>query len=194
MVRINFNILGIRELKWTWTGMGEFNSEDHYIYYCGQGSYRRNGVSLIINKSPWVQPQKWQNDLSLFSRQAIQHHRNSSLCTYHQCQRSWSWSVLWRPRRPPRTNTNKRCSIHYWGLECKSRKSRDTWSNRQVWPWRPKWSWAKANWILPKECIGHRKHPFSTTQEMTSTNGQYWNQIDYILCTEDGEAVYSQQK
>ena len=62
VVRINFNILGISELKWTWTGMGEFNSEDHYIYYSGQGSYRRNGVALIINKSPkcstWVQPQK----------------------------------------------------------------------------------------------------------------------------------------
>ena len=149
--------------------MGEFNSEDHYIYYCGQGSYRRNGVGLIINKSPkcstWVQPQKWQNDLSLFSRHTIQHHRNSSLCPYYQCQRSWS--VLQRARRPPRTNTNKRCSIHYWGLGCKSRKSRETWSNRQLWPWRTKWSWAEANWILPRERTGHSKHPFSTTQEMT---------------------------
>ena len=48
MVRININILGIRELKWT--GIGEFNSDDHYIYYCGQESHRRIGVALIINK------------------------------------------------------------------------------------------------------------------------------------------------
>ena len=48
MTRVNINILGISELKWV--GMGEFNSDDHYIYYCGQESLRRNGVALIINK------------------------------------------------------------------------------------------------------------------------------------------------
>ena len=48
MVRVNIDILGISELKCT--GMGEFNSGDHYIYYCGQESHRRNGVALIINK------------------------------------------------------------------------------------------------------------------------------------------------
>ena len=48
MARVNIDILGISELKWT--EMGEFNSDDHYIYYCGQESHRRNGVSLIVNK------------------------------------------------------------------------------------------------------------------------------------------------
>ena len=48
IVRINVNILGISELKWM--GMGEFNSDDHYIYYCGQESLRRNAVALIVNK------------------------------------------------------------------------------------------------------------------------------------------------
>ena len=48
MARVNFNILGISELKWT--GMGEFNSDDHYIYYCGQESLRRNGVAIMVNK------------------------------------------------------------------------------------------------------------------------------------------------
>ena len=47
MARMNIDILGIRELKWT--GMGEFNSDDHYIYYHGQGSLRTNGVAIIIN-------------------------------------------------------------------------------------------------------------------------------------------------
>ena len=46
--RVNVNILGIRELKWT--GMGEFNSDDHYIYYCGQESLKRNGVAITVNK------------------------------------------------------------------------------------------------------------------------------------------------
>ena len=48
MVRVNIDILGISELKWI--GMSEFNSDDHYIYYCGQESLRRNGVALIANK------------------------------------------------------------------------------------------------------------------------------------------------
>ena len=48
MARVNIDVLGISELKWT--GMGEFNSDDHYIYYCGQESLRRNGVAIIINE------------------------------------------------------------------------------------------------------------------------------------------------
>ena len=48
MVRVNIDILGISELKWT--GMGEFNSGDHYMHYCGQESLRRNGVAIIVNK------------------------------------------------------------------------------------------------------------------------------------------------
>ena len=48
MARVNIDILGISELKWT--GMGEFNSDDHYIYYCGQESLRRNGVTIMVNK------------------------------------------------------------------------------------------------------------------------------------------------
>ena len=67
----------------------------------------------------------------------------------------------------PRNNTQKRCSFHYRGLECKSRKSRDTWNNRQIWPWSTKWSRAKANRVLPKEHTGHSKHPLPTTQEKT---------------------------
>ena len=57
--------------------MGEFNSDDHYIYYCGQESLRRNGVAIMVNKSPkcsiWMQSQKRQNDLCLSPRQTIQY-------------------------------------------------------------------------------------------------------------------------
>ena len=51
MAKVNINILGISKLKWT--GMGEFNSDDHYIYYCGEESLRRNGVALTVNKRVW---------------------------------------------------------------------------------------------------------------------------------------------
>ena len=68
-----------------------------------------------------------------------------------------------------------------------SRKSRDTWSSRQVWPWSIKWSRAKANRALPRECTGHSKHPLPTTQElnlpMDFIRRPYQNQIDYILCS-----------
>ena len=50
---MNIDILGISELKWT--GMGEFNSDDHCIYYCGQESLRRNGVAIMVNKEPEMQ-------------------------------------------------------------------------------------------------------------------------------------------
>ena len=81
MVRVNIDNLGISELKWT--GMGEFNSDDHYIYYCGQESLRRNGVTIMVNKSQkcstWMQSQKGQNGLCSFPRQTIQYHSNPSL-------------------------------------------------------------------------------------------------------------------
>ena len=82
MARVNVDILGISKLKWT--GMGEFNSDDHYIYYYGQESLRRNGVAITSNKSlkcsTWMQSQTQHNDLCLFPRQTIQYHSNPSLC------------------------------------------------------------------------------------------------------------------
>ena len=66
MARVNIDILGISENK-KWTRIVESNTDDHYIYYCGKDSLRRNEVAIIVNKSlkysTWVQSQKWQNDL-----------------------------------------------------------------------------------------------------------------------------------
>ena len=76
-------------------------------------------------------------------------------------------NILWRPARPSRTNTQKRCPFHYRGLECKSRKSRNTWISRQIWPWNTEWSREKANRVLPRECTGQSKHLLPTTQEKT---------------------------
>ena len=76
-------------------------------------------------------------------------------------------TVLWIPTRLFRTNTQNRYPFHYRGLECKSRKSRNTWSNRQIWSWNTEWSRAKANRVLPRKRTGHSKHPLPTTQEKT---------------------------
>ena len=82
MARVDIDILGISKLKWT--GMGEFNSDDHYIYYCGQESLIRNGVAIMVSQSlkfsTWMKSQKRQNDLCSFPRQTIQYHSNPSVC------------------------------------------------------------------------------------------------------------------
>ena len=87
MARVNINILAISELKWT--GIGEFNSDDYYIYYCGQEHFRRNGVTLSQQKSlkcsTWVHSQKRQNDISLFPKETMQHSSNPSLCPSDKC-------------------------------------------------------------------------------------------------------------
>ena len=85
MAKVNVDILGISKLKWT--GMGEFNSDEHCIYYWGQESLRRNGVAIMVNKR--VQKAvfgcnlKNDRDLCSFPRQTLQYHSNPSLCPNH---------------------------------------------------------------------------------------------------------------
>ena len=77
-------------------------------------------------------------------------------------------------------------SFHYRELECKSRKSRNTWSNRQIWPWSTECSRAKSNRVLLREHTGHSKHPLPTTQEKTlHVDITRWSipKSDYILCS-----------
>ena len=138
MARVNVHILGISELKWT--GMGKFNSDDHYIYYCGQESLRRNRT-ITVNKSPkcstWMQSQKPQNDLCFqgkpFNITVIQVYApttNAEEAEVEQfCEALQDFLEL---------TPKKRCPFYHRGLECKSRKSRDTWSNRQVSSWSTK--------------------------------------------------------
>ena len=135
MARVNIDILGISKLKWT--GMGEFNSDDHYIYNCQKESLRRNGVGLAINKTIQnaVLGYNLKNDRMIsvhfqgkpFNITVIQ--VNAPTRNAEEAEVEW----FYEPTRPFRTNTQKRCPFHYRGLECKSRKSRNTWSNRQIW-------------------------------------------------------------
>ena len=109
----------------------------------------------------------------------------------------YMYVCIWRPTRPFRTNTQKRCSFHYRGLECKSRKSENTWSNRQIWPWSTEWRRAKANRVLPREHTDHNKHPLQTTQDSTHGHHQMANteiRLTILFAAKDGEALYNQQK
>ena len=149
----------------------EFNPDDHYIYYCGQESLRRNGVAIIVSKIV-------QNAVLACN---LKNNRMISVCfqgspinitviqVYAPTSNAEEAEVkqFYEDLQDLLELTQKRCPFHYRGLECKSRKSRDTWSDRQIWPWSTKRSRAKANRVLPRECTGHSKHPLPTTQEKT---------------------------
>ena len=129
---------GISELKWT--GMGEFNSDDHYIYYCGQESLRRYGVAIMVNKRVRnaVLGCNLKNDRMSsvcfqgkpFNITVIQVYAPTSNAEEAEVERFYE-DLQDRLELTPK----KRCPFHYRGLEFKSRKSRNTWSNRQIWPW-----------------------------------------------------------
>ena len=96
----------------------------------GQESLRRNGVAIMVNKSlkcsTWMQSEKRKNDLCSFPRQTIQYHSNASLCPISNAEEAeveWFYEDLQDllELTPP-----KRCPLHYRGLECKSKKSRNT--------------------------------------------------------------------
>ena len=129
MARVNVNVLGISKLKWT--GMGEFNSDDHYIYYCGQESLRRNGVVIIVNKRVRnavlgcnlktdrmisVHLQGKPFNITVIQVYALTSNGEEAKveCFYDDLQ-----DLL-------ELIPKKKCPFHHRGLECKSRKSRDT--------------------------------------------------------------------
>ena len=125
---MNIDILGVSRLKWT--GTGEFNSDDHYIYYYGQESLRRNGVSIIVNK-------RVQNAIlgcNLKNNRMVSVHFQGKLFniigiqvyipTSNAEEVEWFYEDL---EDLQELTPQKRCPFHYKGLECKSRESRNTW-------------------------------------------------------------------
>ena len=135
VARVNTNILGISELKWT--GMGEFNSDDHFLYYCGQESLRRNGVAIIVNNR--VRSAVLKYNLKNYRMISVHFQGKSSnimvIHVYALISNDEQAESLGRRTRPFKTNLQKRYPFQYRGLECKSRKSGNSWSNRQIWPW-----------------------------------------------------------
>ena len=138
ITRVNVDILGISELKWT--GMGEFNSDDHYIYYCGEESLRRNRVAIIVNKRfrNAVLGCNLKNDRMIsdcfqgkpFNIMVIQGYALTS--NGEEAEIEWFYEDL---QDLLELTPQKRCPFHYRGLECKSRKSRNIWSTKHIWPW-----------------------------------------------------------
>ena len=137
MAWVNITTLGIRELKGT--GMGEFNSDDHYIYYCGQESLRRNGATIMVDNRVQnaVLGCNLKNDRMIsicfqgkpFNIMVIQVYALTS--NAEEAEVDWFYEDL---QDLLDQTPQKRCPFHYRGMECKSRKSRNTWSNRQIWP------------------------------------------------------------
>ena len=105
--------------------------------------------------------------------------------------------ILWRTKRP-RTNTKKRCPFHHRRLECKSKKSRDTWSNRQVWPWSTKWSRMKANKLFPRDRTGHSNTLFQQHKGRLHTDITRWSTLKsywlIFFAAKDEETLYGQKK
>ena len=138
MARVNVDILGISKLKWT--EMGEFNSDDHYIYYCGWESLRKNVVAIMVNKRVQnaVLGCNLKNNRIIsvhfqgkpFNITVIQVYAPTSKAEEAEVERFYEDLQDLLELTP-----QKRCPFHSRGLECKSRKSRNTWSNRQIWPW-----------------------------------------------------------
>ena len=135
MARVNVDILGISELKWT--GMGEFNSDDHYIYYCRQESRRRNGVAIMVNKRVQnaVLGCNLKNDrmISVCFQGKLSNITVIQVCAQTSNAEEAEVEQFYEDLQDLLELTpQKRCPFHYRGLECKSRKSRNTWSNRQI--------------------------------------------------------------
>ena len=124
------------------------------LYYC-------------LECSTWMESQKWQNDLCSFPRQTIQYHSNPSLYLTSNAEEAEVEPFYEDLQDLLELTPKKRCPCHYRGLECKNRKSRNTWSNRQIWPWSTEWSSLKINRVLPRERTSHSQHPLPRTQEKT---------------------------
>ena len=127
-------------MKFSWCKeCGEFNSDDHYIYYCGQESLRRNGVAIMVNKKFWNAV--LERNLKNYRMISI-HFQGKPFITVKQVYAATSNAeeakVEWFSEDLQdflELTLQKRWPFHYRGLECKSRKSRVTCSNRQIWSW-----------------------------------------------------------
>ena len=137
-----------------------------------------------------MQSQKWQNDLFSFPRQTIQYHGNPSLCPNQQCWRSWSWTVVWRPSRPSRTNTQNDILfiIRDWNAKVGSQETHlpgvtgkyalrgQNKAGQRLTEFFQENTLVIANTLFQQ----HKRIHYTWTWP----DGQHWNEIDYILCSQ----------
>ena len=165
MARVNVNILGISKLKWT--GMGEFNSDDHYIYYCGQESLRRNG---IVNKRVRnaVLGCNLKNDKMISVRFQGKPFNIMVIQVYAPTSNAEEAEVEWfhedlqdLPELIPQKDALFITEV--WNAKVESQEIPEV-TGKFCLGVQGR---AKANRVLPRERTGHSKHPFPTTQEKT---------------------------
>ena len=188
--RVNIDILGISKLKLT--GMGEFNSENHCIYYYGQESLRRNGVAHRVNKSlkcsAWVHSQKQQNDLGPFPREIIQYDSNPSLAPTSKAEEAeieWFYEDL----QDLLELTPKRDVLFIigdWNAKVGSQETPRVTGKFglgvQNEAGQRLTEFCKENALLTANTLfqQHKRRLYT----WISPDGQHQNQIDYILCSQ----------
>ena len=169
MARMNVDIVGISELKWT--GMGEFNSDDHYIYYCGQESLRRNGVAIMVNKRVRnaVLGCNLKNDRMIsvrfqgkpFNITVIQVYAPTSNAEETEVER------FCEELQDLLELTPKKGVLFIIGDWNAKVGSQETPGVTGKFGLGIRMKRAKTNKVLSRKCTGHNKHPLPTTQEKT---------------------------
>ena len=152
--------------------MDEFNSDDHYIYYCGQESLRRNGVAIMVNKTVWnaVLGCILKNDRMIsvrfqgkpFNIMVTQVYTPTSNAEEAEVEQFYE-DLQDRLDLTPK----KYVLFIIWDWNAKVGSQETPGVVGKYWPWNTEWSRAKANRVVPRECTGHSKHPLPTTQEKT---------------------------
>ena len=197
---MNINILAINKLKWT--EMGEFNSGDHYIYYCGQESLRRNGVALIVNKRVQnaVLGCILKNDRMIsvhfqgkpFNSTVIQIYAPTTTAEEAEVERFFEDLQDF-----PELTSKKDVLfiIGDWNAKVGSQEIPGVSGKFGLGVQNE--AGERLNRVLPRECTGHSKHPLPTAHEKTHGHHQMVNteiRLIIVFAAKDGEALYSQQK
>ena len=202
MARVNVNILGISELKWT--GMGEFNSDDHYIYYCGHESLRRNGVAIIVTKESemhYLDAIFLKNDRMIFIRfqgkpfsiTVIQVYAPTSNAEEVEVERFYE-DLQDLLELTPKNDVlfiiggwnAKIGSQEIPGVTGKFGLGVQNEAGQRLIEFCQENALIIANTLFQQ----HKRRLYT----WTSPDGQHQNQTEYILAAKDGEALYSQQK
>ena len=179
--------------------MGEFNTDHHYIYYYGQESLRRNGLAPIVNRvQNGVFGCNLKNDRMVFVHFHCKPFNITLIQVYSPTRNAKEAEVEWFYEDLLELITQKRCSFHQREMKSKSRQSRDTWSNRQIWPWSTEWSRERLKEFCQENSLvianilfqQHKRRLYT----WTSPDGQSKIRLIIFFAAEDGEALYSQQK
>ena len=200
IARLNIDILGISDLKWT--GMGEFNSDDHYIYYCGRESLRRNRVIIIVNERVWnaVLGCNLKNDRMISVHFHGKPHNDTEIQAYAPTRNAEEAEVEWFhedlqdlwEQIPPK---DVLFIIGDWNAKVGNQEIPSVTGKFDLWVQNEA---GQRQTVLLRECTGHCKHSLPTTHGKTlHMDITRWSILksDWLYSLQpNGEALYSQQK